>query len=79
MKKNTMNIEFDIDKIVGYLAKYKNDLPKLYNWNANIERLVEVDIITEKQFVDFNKLSPYEKELNLKKVVGEKLREAHKS
>lgn len=74
-----MKIKFDIDKIVGYLDKYKNDLPKLYNWNANIERLVELDIITEKQFVDFNKLSPYEKELNLKKVVGEKLRETHKS
>lgn len=74
-----MNIEFDVDKIVEYLDKYKNDLPKLYNWNANIERLVELDIITKKQFVDFNKLSPYEKELKLKKVVGEKLRETHKS
>lgn len=74
-----MNIQFDVDKIVEYLDKYKNDLAKLYNWNANIERLVELDIITKKQFVDYNKLSPYEKELKLKKVVGRKLREAYKS
>lgn len=44
-----MIIKFDIDKIVNYLDKYKSDLPNLYNWNAKIDRLVELETLTEKQ------------------------------
>lgn len=68
-----MTTKFDIDKIVKHLDKHKHDLPTLYNWNANIERLAELDTLTKEQIIEINKLSPYEKELHLKKIVGEKL------
>jgi hypothetical protein len=68
-----MIIKFEIDKFVTYLDKYKSDLPSLYNWNAKIDRLVELETLTENQVKEINTLSPYEKELQLKKIVGQKL------
>lgn len=70
-----MTAEFDIEKIVQYLDKYKSELPNLYNWNAKIERLVELETLTKEQISVINQLSPYEKELQLKKIVGQKLNE----
>jgi len=49
-----MKYVFDIDKIVTFLEKYKNDLPKLYNWNARIERLLDLETLTEKQITELN-------------------------
>jgi len=74
-----MTIKFDIDKIVKYLDRYKSDLPTLYNWNAKIGSLVELDTLTEKQVKEINGLSHYEKELQLKKIVGQKLNDTLKS
>lgn len=74
-----MTYIFNIDKIVNYLEKYKNDLPKLYNWNARIERLKELETLTEKQITELNSLSSYQKELALKKIVGQKLNDSLKS
>jgi hypothetical protein len=74
-----MTYIFDIDKIVNFLEKYKNDLPKLYNWNARIERLLELETLTEKQITELNSLSSYQKELELKKIVGQKLNDSLKS
>jgi hypothetical protein len=74
-----MKYVFDIDKIVIFLEKYKNDLPKLYNWNARIERLLDLETLTEKQITELNSLSSYQKELNLKKIVGQKLNDSLKS
>ncbi|WP_433835675.1 hypothetical protein [Flavobacterium anhuiense] len=74
-----MTAEFDIEKIVQYLDKYKSELPNLYNWNAKIERLVELETLTKEQITVINKLSPYEKELQLKKIVGQKLNETLKT
>lgn len=68
-----MTIKFDIDKIVSHLNRYKHDLPNLYHWNPKIERLVELDTLTEKQVKELNILTPYEKEIQLKKIVGKKL------
>jgi hypothetical protein len=68
-----MTIKFDIDKFVKHLDKYKSDLPTLYNWNAKIDRLLELETLTKKQVEEINSLSPYEKELQLKKIVGQKL------
>lgn len=74
-----MTTEFNIDKIVNYLNKYKSDLPNLYKWNAKIDKLVEHETITEKQLIEIKKLESekkfYEKELQLKKIVGQKLKE----
>lgn len=74
-----MTYRFDIDKIVHFLEKYKNDLPKLYNWNARIEKLVELETLTELQIEALNSLSPYQKEIQLKKIVGQKLNESLQS
>ncbi|MDZ7876946.1 MAG: hypothetical protein U5L45_04715 [Saprospiraceae bacterium] len=74
-----MTINFDIDKFVKHLDKYKSDLPTLYNWNAKIDRLVELQTLTKKQVGEINALSNYEKELQLKKIVGQKLNETLKS
>jgi len=68
-----MTIKFDIDKIVNHLDKYKKDLPTLYNWNAKIEKLVDLNTLTEKQVIEINSLTPYEKEIQLKNIVGKKL------
>jgi len=65
-----MTIKFDIDKIVNHLDRYKNDLPTLYNWNAKIEKLVDLNTLTEKQVIEINSLTPYEKEIQLKNIVG---------
>lgn len=75
-----MTTKFDIDKIVNYLSKYKSDLPNLYNWNAKIDRLVELETLTKEQVEEINRLKrPYEKELQLKKVVGQKLNETREN
>jgi hypothetical protein len=74
-----MTTQFDIDKFVKHLDKYKSDLPTLYNWNAKIERLVELETLTESQVKEINSSSPYEKELQLKKIVGRKLNETLKT
>lgn len=74
-----MTNEFDVDKIVNYLEKHKSDLPKLYNWNAKIERLIELETLTNNQVLEINSLTNYEKELQLKKIVGRKLNECLKT
>ncbi len=72
-----MDINFDINKIVNYLKKFKSSLPELYKWNANITRLVELEILTNQQVEELNQLTPYLKEIQLKKIVGKKLNESY--
>jgi len=74
-----MTVKFDIDKITKYLDRYKDDLPTLYNWNVKIDRLVELDTLTENQVKEINALTHYEKELQLKKIVGKRLNDTLKS
>lgn len=74
-----MTLKFDVDKIVKYLERYKFDLPTLYKWDAKIENLVVLETLTQDQVKKLNTLIPYEKELQLKKIVGEKLNETLKS
>lgn len=70
-----MIINFDIDKIVMYLEKHKSDLPTLYKWKSKIERLIELDTLTVEQVNALNHSSSYKKEVQLKKIVGGKLRD----
>lgn len=74
-----MAIKFDVDKFVTYLDKYKLDLPTLYKWNIKIDKLVELETLTVKQVKEINTLSSYEKELRIKKIVGQKLNDTIKS
>lgn len=68
-------INFDVEKIVKHLDRYKSELPILYKWNAKIERLVELETLTEKQVIEINASTGYEKEIQLKKIIGKKLNE----
>mgnify|MGYP001583667718 CR=1 FL=1 len=70
-----MELNFDIHKIVNYLEKFKSDLPELYKWNANISRLVELNILTNQQVEELNQLTPYSKEILLKNIICKKLNE----
>jgi hypothetical protein len=74
-----MTNKFNIEKIVKYLEKYKSDLLTLYTWNAKIERLIELETLTEVQEREINRLTPYENGIQLRKIVGQKLRETYES
>jgi hypothetical protein len=79
MTRKRIKIKFDIDKFVKYLDRYKSELPTLYNWSAKIDRLVELETLRENQVKEINALTPNERELKLKKLVGQKLNETLKS
>jgi len=68
-----MNPEFDVDKIVAYLQPLKGQLPQLYKWNPNLSKLINFKVISEENMHELNKLSPYEKEIRLKKLMREKM------
>lgn len=72
-----MNTLLDIDKIVGYLLPLKDKLHQLYNWNAKIDRLVELQIIDNAQLIAWNVLSNYEKELKIKHTLNKYLNDAN--
>jgi hypothetical protein len=69
---------FDVEKIVIYLNQYKNDLHKLYNWNAKIDKLIDLGVFNLEEIDSINDLTSYEKEIRLKSLVGKKLNSAFK-
>lgn len=75
MNMTMKSYSFDVDRIVKYLDCFKDNLPRLYSWNANLSKLPSLGVLTEEQTKELNNLSNYEKELILKKKVGEKLAE----
>ncbi len=72
---NSSEYKFNISKIVAYLKKHSEDLPNLYNWNVNLEKLVGLKVLTEKERDKLNRMKPYEKELILKDTIRKKLNE----
>ncbi len=70
-----MEEKYDIDKIVRYLNKYKSAIEKLYTWNANIDRLLDLEILSKKEIEKINNMSAFHKEIELKKTIGKKLKE----
>lgn len=73
------NPKFETDKIVKYLEKYKSKLPELIIFKSNINKLVELNIITETDKSKFNNHNNFENEIHLKKIINEKLIESKKS
>ena len=69
--------EFEVDKICNYLKPLTEQLHDLYQWNAKIDRLEELSVFTKKQIDEISNLSPYDKELKIKKAVNAKLNEAY--
>lgn len=75
-----MSLDFDVDKIANYLEEYKNKLPLLYQWSCNIKKLIELDLISKNQQIDFFNLdNNFEKGIYLKKHLGDKLKLTNKS
>ena len=72
--EKTMN-EYDVEKIVQFLTKYKDNLPKLYKWNVKIDKLFDLEVLTEEEIEALTDKTPYEKELALKKTIQTKLNE----
>ena len=73
--KNT----FDTDKIANYLNQFKDKLPELYTWNAKIEKLIDLGVITQSELNSLNIKTSYVKEIILKKKINLKLHEYYKS
>jgi hypothetical protein len=78
------NTEYDVNKIVQYLRKYKDNLHNLYTWNAKTDKLVEFGILTDSEHYKLNNVEPYisrpyEKEIILKKKINQKLLDSHKN
>lgn len=74
-----MNHSFNIEKIANYLDRFKQDLPNLYNWNANIDKLIRFDIFSKEEIEVLNNKTPFEKELVLKKTINQKLLNAYEN
>lgn len=74
-----MRYNFDVDKIVEYLKKYKEDLPKLYTWRAKIEKLVDLGVIEDYELTELNNLNSFNREIILKDRVNIKIHEAYKN
>lgn len=70
---------FDLDKIVDFLKDYKDDLPKLYTWNAKIDRLVDLKILSTSEFEELSKKASYDREIILKQKINLKLNEFYKT
>ena len=74
-----MKYDFNIEKISNYLNQFKDDLPELYTWNAKIEKLVDLGVITQSELNNLNSKTSYDKEIILKKKVNLKLHEYYNS
>ncbi len=74
-----MTYHFDIDKIVNYLNRYKEDLPNLYTWNANISKIVGYGVLSEDERMKLDSLLPFDKEIVLKNRINQRLHEAYKT
>jgi len=74
-----MKYTFNTEKITNYLNQFKNNLPELYTWNAKIDKLVDLGVITQSELKNLNSKTSYEKEIVLKKKVNLKLLDYYKS
>lgn len=79
ISKQTMKYTFDTEKIANYLMQFKDKLPELYTWNAKIEKLVDLGVITQTELNNLKSKTSYDKEIVLKKKVNLKLHEYYKS
>lgn len=73
-----MEYAFDIEKIARYLDQFKDDLPNLYSWNANIEKLSDYDVFSRTEIENLKQKTPFEKEMILKKAINKRLKETYK-
>jgi len=71
-------IEYDVNKIVRFLTKYKDNLPNLYKWDIKVDKLFDLGVLTKEEIEAFPTTS-YEKALELKKTFQKKLHEFYKT
>ena len=70
---------FDLDRIVDFLKDYKNELPKLYTWNAKIDKLIELKVLSVADFEELSKKESYDREVILKRKIHVKINEFYKT
>lgn len=68
-----MSYEFGIQKVVAYLNKYKEQLPVLYEWKPNLDKLIELNVLDHSQAVYLYQLTSFNREIKLKQLVGNQL------
>jgi hypothetical protein len=68
-----MSYDFDIQKIVVYLNKFKGHLPVLYQWKPNLAKLIELKVLTSAKAADLNQLTSFEREIEMKQLIGKQL------
>ncbi|ERJ57154.1 hypothetical protein [Sphingobacterium paucimobilis] len=61
--------QFDLDKIVQYLAPYRDRLHEQYNWNADLSKLIDMQILSAEDRNRLDAHSRYDKEVQLKALV----------
>ncbi|MBU0488780.1 MAG: hypothetical protein KKD31_12605, partial [Bacteroidetes bacterium] len=66
---------FDVDKIVTYLDKFKSELSNLYSWDINHHVFSKLDELSIDCNGYFNKPNLYENTIDLKMLVSKKLQE----
>lgn len=71
-----MHHSFDVDKIVSFLSRYKDDLPQLYKWRPEVFKLFDLGVLSDGDLSDLQVVeTAYEREVKIKEAVGELLRE----
>lgn len=70
---------FNSSRIAEHLNRYKNDLENLYNWKSNIDKLIGFGIISADDLKHLNRISPFEKEIKLKKKINNHILKAYKT
>lgn len=69
------NYQFDVNKIVAYLKRFSDNLPNLYGWNAKLEKLITLKVLTNEEVTSLNQMKPFDKEIIIKETVCKKLNE----
>jgi len=75
-----VKIEFKKERIVAYLARYKDRLEELYDGKPHFEGLVKIKVINEKQYKELeSKATTLQKEERLKGILSRELQTAIKN
>ena len=66
---NNMDTKEAVKNIVNYLSEYKNDLPKLYNWEFAVDKLDFLEELDKEKLEAVPKGNNYQREVTLKYIL----------
>ncbi len=70
---------FNSEKIANYLRYIQKNIATTYRWNANLNGLVQLEVISIEELYNLNQQTLYEKEVALKFILEEKLQKLYKT